>query len=412
MRVPLSWLREYAPVQADAAAVAERLIRLGFEVDRIVRIGAPDEGRNHEHFRIGRVVEFDRHPNADRLRLCRVDVGETEPRQIVCGASNFAAGDTVVVALPGAVLPGADRPLKRAKLRGEVSDGMMLSERELQLSNEHDGIIVLRDAYEVGSPLRDHVALEDEVLDVEITSNRGDCLSIYGLAREVAAGFGVEPVAPPGREPEPVGPGRTSDVVRVAIEAPDRCLRFAARAFQDVVVGPAPLWMRARLAAADVRAISNVVDVTNYVMVGLGNPLHAYDAERIRGGELVARRSRPGEELVTLDGRRRALDPEMLVIADAVTRWRPSYFPFTEPSAEFDVWFPEHRDGPRWVEWGGCGMVNPRVLVACGIDPEEFSGFAFGMGIERALQFRSGVGDMRDIVEGDVRFTTAFGVEQ
>ena len=144
-----------------------------------------DENGNFELYRVGRVVEAGKHPNADRLQLCRVDVGEPEPRQIVCGASNFAIGDTVVVALPGALLPGADAPLKQAKLRGEVSDGMMLSERELGLSDDHDGIIILPGGggYEVGSLLRDHVALDEAVLDVSVESNRGDCLSVYGMAR-------------------------------------------------------------------------------------------------------------------------------------------------------------------------------------------------------------------------------------
>ncbi len=317
MRLPLSWLRRYVAVEAPARTIADRLVDLGFEVDRIDVLGAPDEGSNHEHFRIGRVVDYDRHPNADRLRLCHVDLGEGEPRQIVCGAANFAAGDTVVVALPGAVLPGADAPLRRARLRGEVSDGMMLSERELHLSNEHDGIMVLRERLEVGSLLRDHVALAEEVIELEVGSNRGDALSVYGLAREVAAGFDLELRPPPGEEPEATGAGRVEDVVRVGIEAPDRCYRFTARAFSDVVIAPSPLRLRAHLAAAGMRPISNVVDVTNYVMLGLGNPLHAYDAVKIPGRVLTARMARRGEALRTLDGRERRLDQDMLVIADA-----------------------------------------------------------------------------------------------
>ena len=317
MKVPLSWLREYAPVRASAEEVAERLVNVGFEIDGIRHVGAPDAGANHEHFRIGRVLDFVQHPNADRLRLAHVDVGEEEARQIVCGAANFREGDTVVVAVPGAVLPGADRPLKRAKLRGEVSDGMMLSERELELSNEHDGIMVLTDGYEVGSLLRDHLDLADAVLDVDITSNRGDCLSIYGLAREVAAAFDVDLAPMPGVEPEATGSGHVADLVRVGIEAPERCYRFVARGFQDVTIGPSSLRMRARLAAAGMRPISNVVDITNYVMIGLGNPLHAYDATRIAGGVLTARMARENEVLTTLDGRERRLSADMLVIADA-----------------------------------------------------------------------------------------------
>lgn len=317
MKVPLSWLRDYVAIDVPLDVLAAKLVLSGLEVDRVVRRGALDVGANHGFFRIGQVVEFGKHPNADRLRLCRVDVGELEPRQIVCGAANFQAGDTVVVALPGAVLPGVSDPLRRAKLRGETSDGMMLSERELQLSDEHDGIIRLAGGYEIGSPAGDHLALAETILELEVTSNRADLLSIYGIAREVATLLDVELAPMPGVEPPATGTRSTRDVVRIAIDDPDRCLRFTARAFDDVVVGPSPLRLRQRLAAAGMRPISNVVDITNYVMIGLGSPLHAYDAARIRGGELTARRARDGETITTLDGKDRVLTPAMLVIADA-----------------------------------------------------------------------------------------------
>ena len=318
MRLPLSWLRDFVDYTGSAEDLADRLGTSGFEIEGILRPGAPDEGGNHGCFVIGRVAYFDKHPNADRLRLCRVDTGDAEPRQIVCGASNFAIGDTVVVALPGALLPGADAPLKQAKLRGEVSDGMMLSERELGLSDDHDGIIILPGGggYEVGSLLRDHVALDEAVLDVSVESNRGDCLSVYGMAREVAVLFGLDLAPMPGVEPA-AGGGATADLVRVAIEAADRCSRFTARGFTGVAIGPAPFRARQRLAASGIRPISNVVDVTNYVMHELGNPLHVYDADRIPGGVLTARLARAGETIRTLDDRVRELSADMLVIADA-----------------------------------------------------------------------------------------------
>jgi phenylalanyl-tRNA synthetase beta chain len=318
MRLPLSWLRDFVDYAGTPDELADRLGTSGFEIEGILRPGAPNEGDNHANFVIGRVEHFEKHPNADRLRLCRVDTGGDELRQIVCGASNFAIGDTVVVAVPGAVLPGADAPLKQAKLRGEVSDGMMLSERELGLSEEHDGIIVLPadDGYGVGSRLADHVELDEVVLDISVESNRGDCLSVYGMAREVAVLFDL-PLAPmPGVEPVASG-GSTADLVTVAIDAPERCSRFTARGFTDVTIGPSPFRIRQRLAAAGIRPISNVVDVTNYVMHELGNPLHVYDADQIPGKTLTARLARDGETITTLDDKERTLTDDMLVIADA-----------------------------------------------------------------------------------------------
>jgi phenylalanyl-tRNA synthetase beta chain len=318
VRLPLSWLRDFVDYTGTPEELADRLGTSGFEIEGILRPGAPNEGDNHANFVIGRVEYFEKHPNADRLRLCRVDTGDDELRQIVCGASNFAIGDTVVVATPGAVLPGVDAPLKQAKLRGEVSNGMMLSERELGLSDEHDGIIILpADAgYEVGSRLADHVELDEVVLDISVESNRGDCLSVYGMAREVAVLFDL-PLAPMlGTEPAASG-GSTSDLVTVAIGAPDRCSRFTVRGFTNVTIGPSPFRVRQRLAAAGIRPIANVVDVTNYVMHELGNPLHVYDADKIPGKTLTARLAREGETITTLDDKDRVLTSDMLVIADA-----------------------------------------------------------------------------------------------
>ncbi len=316
MRLPLSWLRDFVDLRVSAEELAVRLGTSGFEVEGIIRPGAPNESGNHENFVIGRVEHFEKHPNADRLRLCRVDTGGAELRQIVCGASNFAIGDTVVVATPGALLPGAEAPLKQAKLRGEVSDGMMLSERELGLSEEHDGIILLPEGYAVGSLLAEHVELDEAVLDITVESNRGDCLSVYGMAREVAVLFGLELKPFPGIEPA-ASAGSTSDLVTVAIEAPERCSRFTARGFVDVVIKPSPFRIRQRLAAAGIRPISNVVDVTNYVMHELGNPLHVYDADCIPGKKLTARLATKGEQITTLDDKQRELTVDMLVIADA-----------------------------------------------------------------------------------------------
>src|ERR687892_1522699 len=202
MRVPLSWLGDYVSVDVPADELAERVNISVAEVERIVRRGVADEDGNLGLYRVGRVLEAGKHPNADRLQLCTVDVGGKEPRQIVCGAWNFGAGATVAVALPGALLPGADQPLGEAKLRGELSRGMILSERELDLGVDHSGIIVLEDGPEPGTPLVDVLPLVETVLEIETGFNRPDLTSVYGIAREVAAVTGGALAPPPGRDPE------------------------------------------------------------------------------------------------------------------------------------------------------------------------------------------------------------------
>ena len=311
MKVPVSWLREYVDVDATTAEIADRLAIATGEVERISFRGVADVDGNYGRYLVGRVLEAGKHPNADRLQLCSVDVGEDEPRQIVCGAWNFEAGATVAVALPGAVLPDG-RTLERAKLRGTVSDGMILSESELSISDEHAEIMVLPEPWDPGTPLGDVLTLGEEVLEIEMTRNRPDCLSVYGIAREVAALFGGEFRAMPGLDPEPAG----DEQLDITIEDLEGCPRYIGRLFRDVTIGEAPPWMKARLTAAGMRPISNVVDVTNYVMLALGNPLHAFDFDTLGGGRIVVRRARPGEEFTSLDGNLRKLDPADLVIAD------------------------------------------------------------------------------------------------
>jgi phenylalanyl-tRNA synthetase beta chain len=312
MKVPVSWLREYVDVPATTQEIAARLAIATGEVERITRRGVADENGNYGLFRVGRVLEAGKHPNADRLQLCRVDVGEGEPRQIVCGAWNFGAGATVAVALPGAVLPDGNR-LEQAKLRGELSDGMILSERELELGTDHTGILVLGEPLEAGTPLADVLPLGEEVLEIEMTRNRPDCLSVYGIAREVAALFSAELAPPPGRDPGAAG----SESPDITIEDFERCPRYIGRLFRNVAIEASPPWLKARVTAAGMRPISNVVDITNYVMLALGNPLHAFDYDSLRGPRIVVRRAAQGEKFTTLDGTPRTLDAEDLVIADA-----------------------------------------------------------------------------------------------
>ncbi|HEX4324258.1 MAG TPA: phenylalanine--tRNA ligase subunit beta [Gaiellaceae bacterium] len=307
MKIPLSWLREYASVEASGQEIADALSISTAEVNGVHPVGVVGE---LGLFRVGHVLEAEKHPDADRLQLTSVDVGEDRPYSIVCGAWNFGAGAKVAVALPGATLPNG-LVLERRKLRGQVSEGMILAEDELDLGTDHTGIIVLDDALEAGTPLADVLPLVDEVIDLEATGNRPDLFAVYGVAREVAALLGGELLPLPGTEPQQDG----DEPVGVGIEDPEGCLRFIGRLFRDVELGESPPWLKARLRHAGVRTISNVVDVTNYVMLSLGSPLHVYDLDLLHGG-LVARRARKGETVRTLDGVERTLSEQDLVIAD------------------------------------------------------------------------------------------------
>jgi len=310
MKVPVSWLREYVELTLPVEELARRLVFTSCEVDRIARRGVADVDGNYGHFVVGKVLEADKHPNADKLQLTKVDVGDGEPRSIVCGAWNFGAGATVAVVTPGALMPG-DFKIEKRKLRGEVSDGMILSERELELGTDHGGIMLLADELDAGTPLADVLPLGDDVLEIETLYNRPDLTSIYGIAREVAALTGAELGHVPGTDP----PRNGDEPFALAIDDLDACPRFIARVFRDVTIGESPAWLKARLTGAGMRPISNVVDITNYVMLALGSPLHAYDGDTLRGG-IVVRRAEKGEQLVTLDGTTRELDPADLVIAD------------------------------------------------------------------------------------------------
>ncbi len=320
MRLPLPWLREYCDPELDVSGIEERLTMTGTKVEAIHRHGVG----SFDHFVVGRVLEAAPHPDADRLRVCTVDVGSAEPTTIVCGAPNVAGSQTVAVALPGAVMPDGTK-IKRAKLRGVVSEGMILSEAELQIGPGGEGILVLDglalDAeFAPGAPLHELLPIGMDVLELEITPNRPDCLGVYGVARELHAASGApladaawaeDPGSPAGEPLEPAG------VAEVRVECPDLCPRFTARVFEDVSIGPSPPWLKARLTAAGQRPINNVVDITNYAMLLTGQPLHAFDLDRVAGARLTVRRANAGERVRTLDGQTRALDEEMVLIEDA-----------------------------------------------------------------------------------------------
>ncbi len=316
MKAPLLWLRDYVTIDLPVDELASRLALTGTEVERVAAVGVPADEDIIERFVVGKVLACEKHPDADKLSVCMVDVGEEAPRTIVCGAPNVAAGQTVAVSLPGAILANG-MSIGEAKLRGVASSGMIMSEAELGFEQKSAGIVVLPDDWEAGEFLADRLPISEHVLEVEVTPNRPDCLSIRGLAREIAAiteaAFSEE-----AEFSFPMGESRIEDEVTVEVWDPDLCPRYAARVIHGVTVGPSPSWLKARIAHAGMRPVNNVVDVTNYVMWTVGQPLHAFDLSTIEGGGVIARRAKAGENIVTLDGSERELTPEMLVIADKV----------------------------------------------------------------------------------------------
>ncbi len=311
MKVPYSWLREYCDPGLAPEALADRLVMTGTEVERVDVAGPPSA----DNFVVGKVLAAEQHPDADRLRVCRVDDGEGE-RTIVCGAPNVAAGQTVAVALPGARMPGGEK-LRKAKLRGVASEGMILAADELEVGEDHDGILVLDDGLAAGTPLAEVLPLAEPVLEIEVTPNRVDCFGVHGVAREVHAISGA-PLAPdPWAVEVPAeGEGTVEDYASVAVDVPELCPRFTARVFTDVQVGPSPQWLQARLSAAGQRPINNVVDITNYVMLATAQPLHAFDLDKVPNGALYVRTAAAGEKMTTLDDVERELDPETVLVCD------------------------------------------------------------------------------------------------
>ena len=313
MKVPLAWLAEYVPLTLPPAELAHRLTMAGIEATH-----EPGASAGWDNVVVGHVLKVEPHPNADWLRLATVDVGGTVAT-VVCGAPNVAEGQRIAFAQVGARLfsahggdEGQRMELEAATIRGVVSAGMVCSERELGLGNDHTGILVLPDHAPVGKPLAEY--LSDDALDLEVTTNRVDCLSVLGVAREVAAITGAT-VTEPSLDYDEAGPDINQSVA-VRIENPELCSRFLATVVRGVQVGPSPQWMQQRLTQAGLRPINNVVDVTNFVMMEYGQPLHAFDLHTVRQGTIVVRPAKPGEPFTTLDGATRTLNPPMLLIAD------------------------------------------------------------------------------------------------
>ncbi len=308
MNVPLRWLQDYVAFEAEPAALAERLTFAGLEVEAIATVGSDFAG-----VVVGEILEVRPHPKADRLTLCDVATGRGTVR-VVCGAPGVRPGDKAPFAGPGTVLPGGLQ-IQAMTLRGEPSHGMLCAEDELGLSDDHATLMRLPPELPAGTPLAEVVGGPETVLTIAVTPNRPDWLSLIGIAREVAALYGSRLTLPEVRLAE--AGAAVGAAVRVAVEDPAGCPRYTARLLRGVTIGPSPLAMRLRLARAGVRPINAVVDITNYVMLECGQPLHAFDLARLAEGRLVVRRARPGETLATLDGAPRALTPAMLVIADA-----------------------------------------------------------------------------------------------
>src|SRR5712692_9781616 len=306
MRAPLSWIRDFTPVSAPVPELVAALNQLGLEVE-----GVEEPGREIGGVIVARVLDVVRHPDADKLSLVDVETGAGQTR-VVCGASNVVAGMVVPYAPAGATLPGG-LTLERRTIRGVVSDGMLCSAHELGLGDDHSGILGLDPATEVGADVAEVLGLDDVIFDLAITPNRPDAMCIVGVARELAAHFGLPLTVPEAHAS--VDPSMASDVT-VRIEAPDRCPRYLARV-AGVRMGPSPPWLAQRLVKAGLRPISNVVDVTNYVLLERNQPLHAFDLQRLRGRGILVRLAKPGERITTLDGVDRELAQEDLLICDA-----------------------------------------------------------------------------------------------
>jgi phenylalanyl-tRNA synthetase beta chain len=314
MKISLNWLKDYVRLDASIDEICRAITLLGFEVEQVIRTGAPQLG----NVVVGEVLVRDKHPNADKLSVCQVDTGAAGGvKTIVCGAQNYKVGDRVPVALPGAVLPG-NFVIKQSNIRGQASDGMMCSAKELGVAEDASGLHILDGRPALGTPINAVLPPGDVVFDIEITPNRPDCLSHLGLARELAAWFKQELAYP-----QEIFRGDTGKIIRsdllnaVRVDAPEDCPLYTAHLIAGIKVGPSPAWMQQRLAAVGLRPINNIVDIGNYVMLEYGQPMHAFDARKLGGGQIIVRRAADGEKIVTLDGKERTLNSRMLVIADA-----------------------------------------------------------------------------------------------
>src|SRR6266849_2165063 len=367
MKFTLAWLKEHLDTDAPLDAIVDRLTMIGLEVERV-----EDKGKALAPFTIARVIEAKQHPNADRLRVCMVDTGAGDPVQVVCGAPNARAGMKGVFVPPGAFIPGKNMTLGVGKIRGVESRGMLVSEFELQISDNHEGIIELPDAAPLGANYAQWAGLDDPVIEINLTPNRADCAGVNGIARDLAA-------ADMGKLRETsIGPveGRFPCPVKVTLDfgtTPSLCPAFALRLVRGVKNGPSPAWLQRRLTAIGLRPINALVDITNFITYDRGRPLHVFDAAKVHG-DLTVRRARFGESLVALDGKIYTLDETICVIAD-----------------EKGV---ESLSGIMGGEASGCSQTTTDVLIASALWDEiniAQTGRKLGLNSDARYRFERGV---------------------
>lgn len=315
MNIPISWIKEYVDIECDMGNFANEMTMSGTKVETITSLG-----EDISNVVVGKVLTVERHPDADKLVVCQVDIGKPEPVQIVTGATNVVPGVYIPAALHGSTLAGGLK-IKKGKIRGQISDGMMCSIEELGYTNvdfpeaDEDGIYLFQEAQTTGADARHILELIDEIVEFELTSNRPDCYSVIGIAREAAATF-RKPLKYEKAQVNEAGGGHAADMIAIEIKNDELCPRYAARVIKNVTIGPSPQWMRRRLTKAGLRPINNIVDITNYVMLELGQPMHAFDIDNIEGRKIIVRNANDVEEFTTLDGTKRLLESNMLVIAD------------------------------------------------------------------------------------------------
>ena len=382
MKFTLSWLKDHLDTDASAAEIVERLTSIGLEVEDV-----SNPAEKLAPFTIAKVLTAERHPQADKLQVLTVDAGTGETIQVVCGAPNAKAGMKGVFGAPGAYVPGSDLTLKVAAIRGVESRGMMCSVRELELGDEHDGIIALPDDAPVGASYAEWAGLDDPVIDVAVTPNRQDAMGVYGIARDLAAvGLGsLKPVDLTEIE------GSFPCPVEIRTDDPEGCPAFYGRVVRGVSNGPSPTWLQQRLKAVGQRPISALVDMTNYIMLSYGRPLHVYDLARLKGA-LVARKARDGEEILALNGKTYRLDPSVTVIAD--------------DEGVHDI------GGIMGGEHSGVTETTTDILIECAyFDPETISltGQKLGLTSDARTRFERGVDP--EFVEAGLQLATQMAVQ-
>ena len=314
MKISLNWLKDYIPgLEFDSEESLEilhnKMISCGLDIESIEK-----EGGIYKNFVVGEVIEKKKHPDADKLSLCKVNTGE-KILDIVCGAPNVEEGQKVCVAVTGAVIPNGGFEIKKSKIRGETSEGMICSENELNLSENHDGILVLDNEAQIGQSFADHIKANDIVYEIGITPNRGDLFSHIGVAREIAALYDKKTVLPENNFSECDTP--TSSLIKINIENKDHCKRFTGRVIKNVNIKESPDWLKKRLKSIGLKPRNNIVDITNFVMFETGQPLHAFDFDKIRGNEIIVKSAKEGDKFVTLDSKERILNSESLMVCDA-----------------------------------------------------------------------------------------------